>query len=402
MPDTTMPPTGVPICDVDPFSEESIRDPYSWQAAVRDPGPLVWLRPLGVWATGRYAEAQAVLSDWETFCSSAGVGITNFRSEKPWRPPSKLLEADPPDHTRRRKVADRVMSYANLRKLRPTFESEAAALVDRALEKGTVDGVTDIAQTFILKVFPDSVGLGPDNRPDLLAYGNMVFNAFGPHNEIFAESTRRAEPVTEYVMGCCLRSALSPDGLGAQVYEAADAGEVSEEEALFIVRSMLSAGLDTTVDAIGNALYCFASNPAEWDKLRADPARVREAIEEVLRFDSPFQGLFRTTARATELAGVAIDDNQKIFIALGAANRDPAEWEDPDRFDIGRNASGHLGLGYGIHACLGQTMARLEMQALFGEMAKKVARIEIAGPSARRLNNTLHGFETLPLALHPA
>ena len=392
----------IPASDIDPFTEECIRDPYGWNAPLREAGPLVWLNKYDVWATGKYALAKEILSDWETYCSGAGVGLTNFHTETPWRPPSKLLEADPPEHTPRRSVADRVMSYANLRKLRRVFAEQATLLVDDLLDKGDVDGVRDIAQVYILKVFPDSVGLGPEGRAQLLAYGDMVFNGFGPLNDLFKESTKPAKAVADYVMACCTRGELSGDGLGAQTYEAADAGEITEEEALFIVRSMLSAGLDTTVDAIGNALNCFARHPAEWSKLRADPARAPAALEEVLRYDSPFQALFRTTAREVELAGHRIPAKQKVLIALGAANRDPEEWDDPDSFDIDRDAGRHLGFGLGIHQCLGQTMARLELAALFTELANRVETMEVTGPAPRRLNNTLHGFESLPLRLRGA
>ncbi len=399
---TDGPADKIPVCDVDPFDKENIRDPHSWHPKLRDPGPLVWMTRYEVWGTGKYALAKEILNDWESFCSSAGEGLANFHTEKPWRPPSKLLEADPPEHTPRRAVADNVMSHSNLRNLRPEFAEQSRLLVDRLLEKGEVDGVTDIAQSYILKVFPDAVGLGADGREQLLAYGNMIFNAFGPLNDIFHESMHAAEAVTEYIMRCCMRSELSPGGLGEDAFKAADAGDITEEEALFIVRSMLGAGLDTTIDAIGNALNCFARNPAQWQKLREDPSRAGAAVEEVLRYDSPFQCYFRTTTREIKLAGQHIPAKHKIMISVGAANRDPDEWEDPDTFNIDRNASAHLGMGFGIHNCLGQVMVRLEMQALFTEMANRIERLEVTGPAPRRLNNTLHGFETLPLTLHSA
>jgi cytochrome P450 len=396
------PPAGAPVFDADPFSAENIKDPYSWHGELRDAGPLVWLSPYNVWATGRYAESRTILNDWETYCSGAGVGLANFHTEEPWRPPSLLLEADPPKHTPVRDVAGRVISHANLRKMRPAFEEEAAALVDRLLEQGEVDGVTDIAQPFILKVFPDAIGVGPDNREHLLLYGNMAFNAFGPLNEIFEESMLLAEPVSEYVMACCTREELTHDGLGAEVYTAADAGEISDHEALFINRSYLGAGLDTTVDTIGNALNCFACWPEEWDKVHGDPTLVRSAIEEVMRYDATFQAMFRTTTCEAEIGGVVVDPETKILVNVGSANRDPAKWENPDVFDIDRRLGGHLGFGIGIHNCVGQAISRMELEALFAELARRVERFEIIGTPERRLNNTLHGFGTLPLKLHPA
>ncbi len=400
MHDTMTPPEGAVISDLDIFTHDNIRNPLGWHASLRDAAPFVWLSKYQVWATGRHDEVHGILKDWKTYCSSAGVGLANFHREEPWRPPSLLLEADPPDHTRRRAVAGRVMSNANLRKLRAGFRQGAAALVDRVLDAGEIDGVADIAKPFVLKVFPDAIGVGPDGRDNLLLYGNMIFNGFGPRNDVFDDSMRAAEKVTDYVMRCCTRDELSPDGLGAEVYAAADAGEISDHEALFIVRSYLGAGLDTTVDTIGNVLNCFATHAGEWDKLRRDPSRVRASFDEVVRFDSPFQGLFRTTTREVELGGMTVAADHKILVSPGAANRDPRKWDNPDSFDIDREAAGHLGFGFGIHECVGQVIARLEMEALFTEMAERVARIEPCGEAPRRLNNTLHGFERLPLVLH--
>jgi cytochrome P450 len=289
------------------------------------------------------------------------------------------------------------MAHSRLREFRPIFAEQAKLLVDDLLAKGDIDGMEDVAKPYILKVFPDAVGLGPDGREKLLDYGNMVFNGFGPLNDTFAASTAAADAVVDYVMGCCDRDRLDPNGLGEQAYKAADEGIVSNEEALFIVRSMLSAGLDTTVYAIGNVLSCFADHPDEWEKLRADPSKARNAVEEVLRYDSPFQSFFRTTTRDVELAGQHIPAKTKIMMSLGAANRDPDFWENPDVFDIDRNAAAHLGFGFGVHHCMGQAMARLELQALVTEMAKRIERIEITGPAVRAINNTLYGFETLPL-----
>jgi cytochrome P450 len=289
-----------------------------------------------------------------------------------------------------------------MRRLRPMFEREAAKLIDRAVAKGTIDGVTDIAKAFIVEVLPNAVGLAPEGRENLLPYGDMVFNGFGPRNDVFEAATRKMAPVTDYIMRCCERRELTADGLGAQVYAAVDAGEISETEALFIVRSLLGAGLDTTVDAIGNALHCFATHPDQWETLRREPVRMRNAIEEVLRYDSPFQIFFRTTTRPVEIGGVRIGADEKVMISIGSANRDPAKWAEPERFDIARDTSGHIGFGLGIHNCLGQAIARLEMQILFTELARRVARIEVCGPAPRRLNNTLHGFATLPLTLHAA
>jgi len=391
-----------PVSDVDPFSREYLLDPYPFHEQLRQTGPVVWLSKWNCWGTGRHKEMNEILADPKTFNSAAGVGIANFNNEKPWRPPSLLLEADPPAHTRRRAVVGKVLSPANLRRLRADFEREAAALVGRIIERGQVDAVHDIAEPYILKVFPDSVGLDENGRENLLAYGAMVFNAFGPQNEILQASMHNVEPVREWVMTRYSRENLRPGGLGQQVYDAADAGEVTLEEAPILVRSFLSAGVDTTVNGVGNSIWCLATHPQQRAKLHAKPALARSAFEEVVRFESPFQSYFRTTTRDTDVAGVAMANNQKVFLSVGSANRDPLRWTNPDTFDIERQNVGHMGFGGGIHGCIGQMIARLETEVLLTEMARRIAAIELAGPTTPRLNNTLRGFETMPIAVRPA
>jgi len=171
-----------PVSDLDPFSRAYLLDPYPFHEQLRAAGPVVWLSKLNCWGTGRHKEMNEILADPTSFNSAAGVGIANFNNEEPWRPPSLLLEADPPAHTKRRAVVGKVLSPANLRRLRADFEREATALVGRILERGQLDAVHDIAEPYILKVFPDAVGLDDDGRENLLAYGAMVFNAFGPRN----------------------------------------------------------------------------------------------------------------------------------------------------------------------------------------------------------------------------
>ncbi len=393
---------GYPVLTLDPFSTEFLSDPYPFHEQLREAGPVVWLERYQCWAMARHDEVHATLTDWQTFCSSAGAGLSNFRKETPWRPPSLLLETDPPLHTRTRGVLTRVLSAAALRKQRDPFQREAEALADRLVARGRFDAVKDLAEAYPLKVFPDALGLSSEGRENLLPYGNMVFTAFGPRNALFAEAMANADPVREWIMAQCARKALAPDGLGAQVYAAVDAGELTEEEAPIVVRSFLSAGLDTTVNALGAAIHCFARFPDQWQALRDKPSLARAAFEEVIRFESPVQIFFRTTTRPVDVAGVRLGDNDKVLLFLAAANRDPRRWENPDTFDITRRAAGHVGFGAGIHECVGQAVARLEAELVFAALAKRVAAFEIVGEPKRRFNNTLRGLASLPVAVRPA
>jgi cytochrome P450 len=286
--------------------------------------------------------------------------------------------------------------------LREPFAREATAAVERVLARGRFDGVKELAEAFPLKVFPDAVGLDPDGRENLLPYGDMVFNGFGPLNARFNASTATAGTVVPWIMAKCSRGALAPDGLGAQIYKAVEAGEATEEEAALLVRSFLSAGLDTTVAAIGSALYLLATNPGEWRKFRADPSLAKSVFEETVRMESPIQNLFRTTTREVELEGLRIPASEKVLLLLASANRDPEHWHEPDRFDVARRVQGHVGFGVGFHVCIGQVIARMEGELLLTALAQRVASIEVTGPPMRRFNNAVRGFASLPLEVRAA
>src|SRR5918998_2037136 len=323
--------SSVAAIDVDPYSMEVLDDPYPFHHELREAGPMVWLQSYGVWATGRYEQVREVLLDWQTFMSGAGVGIHDLRVEGSWRPPSLLLEADPPDHTVVREIIEDVLSPRAVKVLREKFEARAEELVDRLVSAGSFDAMTELARVFPVQVFADQVGVPEEGRENLLPYGDMVFNGFGPHNELFGAAMERAGEVQEWIMASCQREVLSPDGFGAQIYEAADAGKITQEQAIMLVRSFLSAGLDTTVSALGNAVYLLATHPEQWDLLRAEPSRARPAFEETIRFETPVQVFSRTATRDTELAGIKIAQDERVMIFFGLSTRNLRLWEDPDR-----------------------------------------------------------------------
>src|ERR1700694_6063875 len=380
-----------PVSPLDPFSHEFLRDPYPHHEALREAGPVVWLEQYGIWAMARHQEVRDALTDWQTYCSSAGVGLSDFRKEPPWRPPSIILEADPPLHTRTRAVLTRILSPAAIKILRDTFEREAESLIAQLVEQREFDGVADLAEAYPLKVFPDAVGISEEGRENLLPYGGMVFNGFGPRNDLFDKAMANAGPVRDWIMSKCSRAALAPHGLGMRIFEAVDSGELTEPEAGMLVRSFLSAGVDTTVYGLGNALHCFASYPAQWSILRDNPALIRGAFEEGLRFEAPVQTFFRTTTRNVEVAGVRLADGEKVLLFLAAANRDPRRWDKPETFDVRRRATGHMTFGTGIHGSVGTAGGGVQNEAIFGALAKRVASFELTGEPQLRLNNTLRG-----------
>lgn len=399
MTETVPTPERVPIISADPFTQENLVEPHALHEQLREAGPVVYLEHYGIWGMARYEQVNAALKDWRTFSSAAGVGLSDFRKEKPWRPPSLLLEHDPPVHTRAREVVNPVLSPRALQARRALFEREASALVDRLATLERFDGVTQLAEMYVLKVFGDAVGIQEEGREHLLAYGALAFNAFGPRNHLVEASLVQATGVQQWIADNCRREVLRPGGFGAQIWESAAANKVSDEWAALLVRPLLAAGIDTTVNGIVATLYALITYPDQWRVLREDPSLAAAAFEEALRWWSPVQTFFRTTTCPVEMAGTPIPAGKKVVLFLGAANRDPRRWSDPDRFDLKRNTVGHVGFGMGIHRCIGLSVARVEAEVLLTTLARRVKRLELAGQPQPRPNNTLLAWRSLPLTL---
>ncbi|MDQ1105628.1 cytochrome P450 [Nocardioides zeae] len=396
---TPDPTVEAPALDVDPFGPEILADPIPFHERLRAAGPVVHLPRYDVYAMGRYAEVHAALVDWQRFQSAAGVGLSNFRSEKPWRPPSLLLETDPPHHDAPRHVLEPILNPRALRALRPRWETAAEELVEDLLERERFDAVSNLAERFPLRVFPDAVGIPEEGRENLLPYGDHLFNAFGPVNALVEKGLPRIAGVSGWVNEQCRREVLSADGFGARIWEASDCGDITAEQAPLVVRSLLSAGVDTTVHALGAVMAGFLSSPEQWERLRAEPARARVAFDEAIRWESPVQTFFRTATCDVRVGDVVVPEGRKILMFLGSANNDPSRWERPEEFDLDRDPSGHVGFGMGIHQCVGQHVARMEAECVLHALARRVKKIEPDGIPVRHLNNTLRGFSSLPARL---
>jgi cytochrome P450 len=392
----------IPALDIDPYCQAYFDDPYPAHAAMRDAGPVVYLPRYDVYAVARYDEVRAILTDWRSYASARGVGLSDFAREKPWRLPSLLLETDPPRHDRTRALMDKVMSPSAVRRLRDGFTRAAETLIDDLLARGSFDAIHDLAEAYPLTVFPDAVGMPAENRRFLLPYGNMVFNSFGPRNALFEAAVADAEPVLAWVQAQSRRGALSATGFGATIHEEAELQGFSAAEAEILVRALLTAGVDTTVNSLGATIWCLARFPGEFERLRADASLARAAFEEAIRLESPVQTFFRTTTREVVIGEEAIPEGRKVLMFLGAANRDPRRWERPDEYDLTRRNAGHVGFGNGIHGCVGAVLARLEGEVVLTAFARKVRAITITGTPQRRYNNTLRALSSLPMTLHAA
>ena len=209
----------------------------------------------------------------------------------------------------------------------------------------------DLAEIFPTRVFPEAVGLKKIDKETLLGYGSMVFNALGPDNELRKDAMAKGLPVLEKINKQCLEENIDTKGLAKEIYRSTAETLEEDELAGMLVRSLLSAGIDTTVSAIGNLLWCFSENPEQFEAIKNDKSLVTNAVEESLRLTSPVKAFCRTSAVETEVSGIAIEEGTKILCVLGSANTDPEVWDNPYKYDVTRRTIGHLALGIGVHNC---------------------------------------------------
>ncbi len=387
-----------PVLDVDPYSVENIKNPYPFFEELRETAAVVRLKPYGVYVTGRYEETKVVLNDHDRFMASAGIGIADIRKPGKFRIPNRLLENDPPGHTEIRKTLNKILSPLAVRRWRDHFETEAAIFADKVVEMGESDGVEDLAEAYILHVFPEAVGVNLP-RTEALAIGEMSFNQAGPYNDLFRAAEKKAEPYLEWYEKSVRREAMRPGSIGEMLFDAEERGEFEEGVASNICRAFVRGGTDTTIAGLGFALNQLARNPDQWAILKSNPSKfARNAFEEAIRHESPSYVNYRTTRRETELSGYRLDADTKIGIFSGCANRDPRFWENPEKYDITRDIAGiHVAFGHGTHGCIGQMIARLEADCILKAFAERVVTLEPAGEPRYRIINQLHTLDHLPL-----
>jgi cytochrome P450 len=383
-----------PVCNDDVFGAQAVRHARAVDDGLRELAPVVRLGRENITILARYEHVAAGLKDWRAFSSTS----------RPWHDPNSvrpeiLLTDDPPEHTRVRTVIADALSPRTLSRMAEAFQADATALVKRLAERSgsVIDAVADITQPFVYKVLPDLLGLPQAGREHMSAFGHMVWATMGPPNELYQEAMQNTGAVIAWADSCCNRENLDPEGLGMQMFLAADRGLINHDEAKLLVGILLSAAADTTVMTMATAIRAFTEFPEEYQLLRSQPQLARAAFEESLRWDSPSRMAGRITMREVEFDGYVIPPGERCGLMFAAANRDPRKWSEPDRFDIRRDNRGHVGWGYGVHSCVGRVLAGLEADALIGALARHIERFEAAGEPEPWMTTIGHGPAKLPV-----
>jgi cytochrome P450 len=381
-----------PISTLDPYTDQALLNPWPLYHELREMGPIVWLEKYGMFAFTRYDVVVKALRDWEALRSSFGV-MMNDDMNQLLR--GNTLCSDGDAHNQLRRVVIRPVTPVALKSLKEEVEREAAAVVGRLCAKGRFCATAELATYLPVTIVSNAIGLPEEGRERMMEWSIGLFNCFGPMNE----RARNARPVLsemmQYARTHAVPGKLKPGGWAEAIHHAAAAGEVPSEAVPVMMIDYMGPSLDTTIFGISSGVWLFANHPDQWDLVRNDPSLIPAAINEILRMEAPIQDFSRYVARDYDLDGVSLQEGSRAIIFYGAANRDPRQFPHPDQFDVRRdNAGRHMAFGAGPHACLGMNLAKLEMQALFTTLARKVIRFHIE-MEERALNNILRGFNKL-------
>jgi cytochrome P450 len=386
-----------------PLLPEFHADPYPFYRRLRERDP-VHQTPMGFWVLTRYDDCVAVLRD-------ARFGREEFQQmlaavyggEDSDRLPRSMLFRDPPDHTRLRGLVSKAFTPRTIEVMREHIQEIVDRLLDRALARGGMDVIEDLAYPLPVTVICEMLGVPVDDHASIRGWSADIarsLDAIGlPADPSIAERGRAARrALADYFRALLpVRRAQPQADLLSGLLAAEEQGDkLTEPEVVAMCLLLFIAGHETTVNLIGNGTLALLRHPDQLARLQADPTLVPNAIEELLRYDSPVQRTARITTADVELAGHAIGKGAMVVTALGAANRDPAQFADPDRLDVTRRDVRHISFGYGIHFCLGAPLARVEGQIALGTLLRRAPGLTLAEASPEwRESSVLRGLRRL-------
>jgi cytochrome P450 len=411
------------LVEFDPFSAEVVADPYPWFEGLLRTGPVHWVESRQMFMVVGYDAVSAVIRDPAVFSSQlgyaaqakgamsqgadvdmdkvTGIDLAELRL---------LIGTDPPDHTRIRRLVSRAFTPKAVAELEPRLRRACDDLVGGLLEHagaGDADLMRDLAIPFPVTVIAELLGVSPDRRDDFRRWSDALAGALSGNLDMDEAAIAGAELLAFLSESVEERRANPGDDLISRLLAGAtdtDPDTLSIDEVVANSLLLLAAGSETTTNLIGNAVAALAAHPDQAHQLYAAPELLPAMIEEVLRWDSPVQGLFRGTTAPATLAGVDLPEGSLVFVSFAAANRDPSHFDEPERFSITRNPRDHLAFGHGIHHCIGASLARLEARLVFESLLRAGTVLEPTGGAVRATTVFLRGYQQLPVtcaALHP-
>jgi cytochrome P450 len=389
-------------------SPEVVADPYPYFAAARARGPVQWHDGLGMWLTFTHAAASSVLRTrtlgrvwvprWPDQPMPA-FGVIHVNS---------LLENEPPVHTRLRRLVAGAFARGHVERLRPRVAALADRLADRVADAGSdggsVDLIAEFAEPLPVEVIAELLGVPPPERRLLRPWSNAIVKMYeyevSDAQRIAAEQA--SAEFVEYLRALIAQRRLDPgdDLISSLIAEVdGDGARLTEDELITTCTLLLNAGHEASVNVAGNGMWALLTHPGQLAALRSDAELVPPAVEELIRYDSPLQLFERTALADTLVDAVVVEKGQKVAVLLGAANRDPTAFAEPDEFDIRRDPNPHLGFGAGIHFCVGAPLARVELQASLRTLLTRFPRLALGAAPQRRPEFVIRGVRSLPVTV---
>ena len=387
--------------------DDFIDDPFPYYAALREHDPVHEMSP-GQWILTRHADIEALYrhpaasSDkHREFAPKFGAGTPLYGHHT-----ASLVFSDPPLHTRVRKLLMGALNQRAITRMEPGLVALVDHLLDRLADEPAPCLIEHFAAQIPVEVIGNLLGVPRDERGPLREWSLAILSALepAPSAALLARGNAAVDEFMRYLRGLIADRRAHPGDPEADVLTRLIQGEVggeklTEAELMQNCIFLLNAGHETTTNLIGNGIHSLLTHRDQWDRLLAEPALITPAVEELLRFESPIQLNNRQLTRAAEVGGRLLPEGAFITLPIGAANRDPAVFADPDRLDIARKPNPHLAFGQGAHACSGMNVARLEGRIAIGGMLRRYPRLALAAPAVRDRRIRFRGFRAARLAL---
>ncbi|MEU5159650.1 cytochrome P450 [Streptomyces sp. NPDC020875] len=390
--------------DLDLFSDKVLADPHPFYEALRATGPAVRLERHGVWAIPRHADAAAVLHDTAAFRSEGGLALTGLANDVLLA--GTVLAADGDRHARLRRVLSRQLAPRAARGLAQEITARADRLADQHLNNpGGVFDAVHLARDLVTGTVMSLMGLPPGHEQTVIDGAGATFNAFGPSNPRYQAALPQATAMVTFLHEHVTRDTVTPGSWMGAIFDAVDARQIQECDAVPLAAAYTAASMDTTIYGIAEMLVQLARHPAQWDALRANVDGLAEAaFHEALRYEAPIQGFGRIVTRPADIGGTRIDAGEQVWLLYGSAGRDLERWgPDADQYNLHRPGNGHhLAFGHGPHLCAGIPLALLQATALLHALATGCTRLTLADEPTRLVHNILRGWQRAPIRPTPA
>lgn len=394
----------------------TIADPYPRYHQLRAEDPVRWNKGVNAWILTRYSDVSAALR-YDRLSAERITALTGLIGESGGESARQfertflkmMLFSDPPDHTRLRSLANKAFTPRVVEQIRSHIQGIVKGLLDGVQpdgdrEPGKIDVITDLAYPLPAIVIAEMLGAEPKDRDQFKKWSDDLAAFLGNIrivSETYESAMKSVAELIDYLRELVAQRRKEPkDDLISALVMAEDQGDSFTQEELFSMCVLLIfAGHETTTNLISNGILAPLNNPSELAKLRQNPSLIVPAIEEIIRYDGPVQTTTRTALEPLEIGGKQIAKGDRISLTLGAANRDPAQFPDPDRMDITRGENRHVGFGFGIHFCLGAALARMESQLAIGAMVERMPELRLESADlVWRDNPILRGVNSLPVA----